>query len=206
MIGQDRAVKQVRFMLARGGVGGQAIWLSGASGTGKTSLARLIADTVADSFSTTEYDSADELGADEVRTISDQMQYHALGKGGRAWVVNEAHGLRAQSVRSLLGILERLPAYCVVIFTTTREGEEKLFDGLDDASPLLSRCKTIRLTNQGLAGPFAARCMEIARREGLDGGRAVSDFVKLAQKCKNNFRAMLQELDSGCFMAAAVAA
>jgi len=201
IVGQDKAVAQVRSIITRGGFGGQAVWLSGASGTGKTTLARIIADTVADRFCTTEYDAADQVGADEVRSIGDEMQYHAMGKGGRAWIINEAHGLRAPIVRQFLGILERLPAHCVILFTTTREGEEKLFDGLDDASPLLSRCIRLNLTNQGLAKVFAARAHEIADREGLNGS-PVESYIKLAQKHRNNFRAMLQDIAQGAMVAA----
>ena len=57
-----------------------------------------------------------------------------------------------------------------------------------------------------LAAAFAARAMEIARAEGLDGGRELKDFVRLAQACKNNMRAMLQRIDDGCFVDSAAAA
>ena len=54
VIGQPKAVASLQGLAARSGFGGRAIWLSGASGTGKTTLARIIAATVADGWAVTE--------------------------------------------------------------------------------------------------------------------------------------------------------
>jgi len=117
-------------------------------------------------------------------------------RGGRAWIVNEAHGLRKPIIRQLLGILERLPRHCVVIFTTTRDGQESLCDEQIDAQPLLSRCVQITLTNQGLAPAFAKRAREIASSEGLNG-KPESAYPRLVQRCRNNMRAVLQAIEAG---------
>jgi len=199
IVGQDKAVKTLS-RLASKGLGGKALWLSGASGTGKTTLARIIAKMVSDDFSITEYDSADELTAQELRDIdSTQGQYGLGAKSGRAYIVNESHGLSGIAVRRLLGILERIPSHVVWIFTTTKEGECKLFDGQIDASPLLSRCLEIRLTNQGLNKAFASHCQTIARTEGLDG-KPIAAYEALARKCHNNCRMMLQQIEAGIMM------
>jgi DNA polymerase-3 subunit gamma/tau len=195
VLGQTKAVKVIKRLI-QNGAGGRCFWISGASGTGKTTLARIIADHIADEWFITEFDSADGLSVSAIDQIEKDMHYFATGKGGRAYIINEAHGLRKPVIRLLLGLLERIPEHCCFVFTTTKEGESGLFEDQIDASPLLSRCAKIELTNQGLAKVFAEHCRQIATKENLNG-KPIESYVKLAQKCKNNCRMMFQEIESG---------
>src|SRR3989442_7317926 len=138
VVGQPDVVRRIAALKARG-LGGRAYWLAGPSGSGKTTVALLIAAEVADEFATVELDSAD-LTPKRLAELERQSATRPLGKGGWAYLVNESHGLRRDSIRQLLVMLERLPAHVVWVFTTTNEGQKKLFDDVDDASPLLSRC------------------------------------------------------------------
>jgi replication-associated recombination protein RarA len=197
VIGQDKAIKRVAA-LRRRGLSGRAFWLTGASGVGKTTIAKLIASEVADDPFIQEFD-ANYLTATTLRECERQCWLSATGKGGRAFIVNEAHGLRRDVIRTLLVMLENLPSHVVWIFTTTKDGQDGLFEDQIDAHPLLSRCVTLSLTSQGLCKPAAQRLKSIAEAEGLDG-QPVDAYEKLLKRCKNNLRQAIQEIEAGAML------
>ena len=196
VVGQGRAVNTLT-RLADGGIGGRALWIAGLSGTGKTTLAMLAASIIADPFCTEEYDGG-ELTTATVRELQRRLAVKGLGKGGRCVIVNEAHGMRKDVIRSLLTALEPIPAHVLWVFTTTLQGET-LFEDCLDGSPLISRCVPIALEHKNLAAPFAERAKAIAAAEGLDG-QPIGVYVKLAIDCKLNLRMMLAKIESGCFL------
>jgi DNA polymerase III gamma/tau subunit len=198
VVGQDKAVARIIAMRDRCGLSGRAFWISGKSGTGKTTIARLIAAEVADDFFTTEID-ATTLTPAALAEIERIQQARGWGKGGRAYLINEAHGLRRDTIKQLLVTLERLPPHVVWIFTTTSDQQDKLFDDYDDAGPLLSRCTVISLAQRDLADSFAERARSIAQAEGLDG-KPLAEYKRLVNRHKGNLRYALQDIENGAML------
>jgi len=199
LAGQDTAVQQVRAVLARGW-GGRAWWLCGPSGAGKSSLARIIAAVGADDLATEEVD-AQWLTPARVRELEEGMRYRHLGqKPGKSVICNESHGLRRDTIRLLLTLLERLPDHVCFIFTTTKQGEQRLFDDdvSGDAAPLLSRCIEVTLATDTKA--FAERAKAVAMAEGIDG-LPLSVYESAVAAGGGNLRRVLQRIESGAFKA-----
>jgi len=194
--GQMAVVNQIR-QLKKKGIGGRAFWICGHSGTGKTTIGRLLAAEIADDWFVEEYDSGEAFTLEVFENIERNMHLYGGGKGGRAYIINEAHGLRVWMIRRLLGLLERLPNHVVFVFTTTKAGQTGLFEQQLDAGPLLSRCVYLSLANNShVTRAFARRAREIAKAEGLDG-QSMQAYLHLAAECKNNMRQMLQKIEVG---------
>jgi len=190
--GQHEALAKIKTLRPRG-FGGRAFWISGPSGTGKSTIARLLAAEIADTWGTFEED-AKQLTPKEVEEIERRYRLRAMGKGGWGIIVNEAHGLSRPCVTHLLTVLERIPRHVMWIFTTTDAGLLKLCDGCLDAHPLLSRCTILNTKVNEIA--FANVAHHAARTSGLDGAPFAA-YLGLVRECKGNLRAVLGEVEAG---------
>ena len=195
VVGQDKAIQRFRTVAKRG-IGGRCFWITGKSGTGKTTIARLIARELASEFCIVEVDALD-LTLDFIREAEEIMQQYGYGGDlcGRVWIIEESHRLRPQVVTRLLTTMEALPDHVAFVFTTTVEGNT-LFEDDFDAHPFLSRCVKLPLAQRDLAKAFAEHVRGIASKEGLNG-RPIADYVKLVNKHGGNMRAVLTDVESG---------
>jgi len=93
---------------------------SGATGCGKTTLARIVSGMVgAEKEDVTEVDTADFRGIDTVRDIRRQSQYMPLAGDSRAWILDECHKLSNDAQNALLKLLEDTPAHVYFFLCTT---------------------------------------------------------------------------------------
>ncbi len=194
-----QSVKQRIAALAKRGLAGRSYWITGKSGQGKTTIARVLAGQLAKGFAVDEMDAQD-LSIDRIRDI-ERTEYTSRAIGGSGWVfiVNEAHKLRGPIVSRLLTAIENAPEYVTWIFTTTVSGGV-LFDKNVDALPFLSRCVKLELTDDKATRlALSERAQSIARENDLDGQPLV-EYAKLLGSHSWNLRAALNDIESGAML------
>lgn len=194
IIGQEAVVGKLRRKLARKSWDRDAIFLIGRTGVGKTSTAWALAgDLGCGPYSVMELDG-DKCSVDLVHDLQRTLPMGTIDSrnGWRVVIVNEADAMTRKAVVAWLTLLENLPRRRLVIFTTN-DVRVDLFGALRSKA-FLDRCKCYTLTNQGLCEKFARLAHRIATREGLNG-KPVGEYVKLAKRCGNSMRAMLQKIE-----------
>lgn len=117
--GQDAAVKSLRGEIER--KSSQCFLLSGSSGLGKTTLARIAANELGcETLGLSEIDAATHTGIDEMREVQSVTHFRPLDGGIRATIIDECHNLSKQAWDSLLKITEEPPPDVYWFFCTTR--------------------------------------------------------------------------------------
>jgi replication-associated recombination protein RarA len=198
--GHKKTLKRLACTLKTTGLDGQVYWITGESGTGKTTLAKIIASHVAPDCCTYEID-AQKLLTDTLDEWYAKSQAPSLF-GQFAFIVNEAHTLTSKIVSALQTVLEdpKVQRNSTWIFTTTNRGEQLLFDTKFDACPFLSRAIALKLElDEETVHAMAERLQAIARKHECDG-KPIGDYVQLLIDSKFNMRKALQEIASGAML------
>lgn len=131
--GQDHIVGVLSQGLAKGAVG-HAYLFAGTRGTGKTSVARIMAralgTTERDLY---ELDAASNRGIDDVRALREAVHTMPFESTYKVYIIDEAHMLTKEAFNALLKTLEEPPAHVIFILATTE------LDKLPET--IVSRCE-----------------------------------------------------------------
>jgi DNA polymerase-3 subunit gamma/tau len=137
VVGQAAAVAALRSAIDHKTA--RAFVLSGASGLGKTTLARIAANKLKClPENLMEIDAATYTGIDAMRTVAQDLQYKPFTDNQvRVVITDEAHGLSRQAWDSLLKVVEEPPPDVYWFFCTTQP--HKVPD------TILTRCTHVQL-------------------------------------------------------------
>ncbi len=128
LIGQKTVIKAITKDFGEKGI----IWpssclLVGPSGTGKTTIARILADKFANGAGPSniiEIDAATNSGAEAMRDIANKSYSKALGVSpNKTIIVDEVHRLSAAAWSSLLKPIEEPPKHVLWLLCTTEGGK-----------------------------------------------------------------------------------
>jgi DNA polymerase-3 subunit gamma/tau len=140
VVGQEAVVRTLKNALTSGQVR-QAYLFAGPRGTGKTSLARILAKSLncangptvtpdgtchaclaiaaGTSLDVIEMDAASQRGIDDIREIRDRVVLQPVEGRYKVYILDEAHQLTDAAWNALLKLIEEPPPHLVFIFCTT---------------------------------------------------------------------------------------
>jgi len=119
VVGQEGAIKALKSLHQRGEIP-QCILLSGPSGVGKTTVARILARMVkcnkADFY---EVNASSKRGIDFARYVESRVRLSPVSGQSRVWLIDEAHQLTGDAQNALLKVLEDTPENRYFFLSTT---------------------------------------------------------------------------------------
>lgn len=134
VLGQDHIVKVLEGSLKANKLA-HAYIFSGSRGTGKTSIARIIASELdTDPTDIYEIDAASNRGIDDIRELRENVRTLPFNSKYKVYIVDEVHMLTKEAFNALLKTLEEPPAHVIFILATTEI--EKV------PETILSRCQS----------------------------------------------------------------
>jgi len=167
---------------------------TGPSGTGKTTIAKVIAKEVgALDTNVQEMNAADTRGIDTIRDLQIQARFSPFGDSNRVIILDECHMLTVQAQNALLKILEEVPTYQYYILCSTNP--EKII------KTIRNRCtiyETKLLSDEQIREVIISSCKRVytvAELPGLEEEKL--DFaVEVADGCPRKALIITEQLAS----------
>jgi DNA polymerase III subunit gamma/tau len=205
VVGQEPVVRTLKNAIAAGQLR-QAYLFAGPRGTGKTSLARILAKALncaqgptaepdgtchactsiasGTSMDVVEMDAASQRGIDDIREIRERVVLQPVEGRYKVYILDEAHQLTDAAFNALLKLIEEPPPHLVFVFCTT------------DLSKMLptvrSRCQTFVFARPRLP-ELVQRLRRVADGEGIEAPEAALALV--ARSARGSFRDAESTLD-----------
>ncbi len=177
--GQDHIVTTLKNQLAANRIG-HAYLFTGTRGTGKTTVAKILARAVncenstpegpcgecricraiaaGASMNVIEIDAASNNGVDNIREIVDEVSYSPAEGKYKVYIIDEVHMLSAGAFNALLKTLEEPPSYVIFILATTEVHKIPI--------TILSRCQRYDFKRIPM-DTITARMQELTGQEGV---------------------------------------
>ena len=205
IVGQESVVRTLRNSL-KAGKPVHAYLFAGSRGTGKTSLARLLAkglncenlqngspcgkcetcQNIAEGnlVDVIEIDAASNRGIDDIRELREKVNFTPNFAKNKVYIIDEVHMLTKDASNALLKTLEEPPEHAYFILATTEL--HKILD------TIISRCQTFifgRFTIEQLIG----RLEKICEAEGFQAEKTALELI--ARKAEGGLRDAISALD-----------